>query len=480
MGSVAGLTDGELLDRFHARRGVAADLAFAVLLERHGPMVRRVCRRILGDASSADDALQATFLVLARKAESVRDRASLAAWLHGVALRVAVRARDAEARRKKHEQRCAERAKNELKFDPWDDTCAVVHEELARLPERLRNVVVLCYIEGNSYEEAARQLDCPILTVKSRLVESRRRLRRRLDRRGMAPAGAVLGTALFSEANAASAVLPPALAETIVSAATQLAANPTAAAGAIPAHIVALTQGVLLTMLWTKLKFAAAASLLCVVAWGALVSAQVFERVPAPEQAPAATAPVETIVRFTPPQTTPAQPDRLEALERKLDRLIQVLEGGQARHAAPAATASSYSVPATTPAPVVAAAPARYVNAPVQGQSFDVFTPAPVQAPAANAAAMDRITKLEQRIDRLEQRLSRLERRGSDNSNLNTLPPSNLAPTPTDAGPNNRVTSDHYSPDSAPPRTNASQSSPDQPSTPASATAPSRSIGTRF
>ncbi len=213
VGSVAGLTDGELLDRFHARRGDGADLAFAVLLERHGPMVRRICRRILGDANSADDALQATFLVLARKAGSVRERASLAAWLHGVALRVAVRARDAEARRKKHEQKCAEGAKIELRFDPWDDTCAVVHEELARLPERLRNVVVLCYIEGNSYEEAARQLDCPILTVKSRLVESRRRLRRRLDRRGMAPAGAVLGTALFSEANAATAVLPPALAE---------------------------------------------------------------------------------------------------------------------------------------------------------------------------------------------------------------------------------------------------------------------------
>ena len=333
-------------------------------------------------------------------------------------------ARDSEARRRKHEQKRAELSEVELKFDPWDDTCAVVHEELARLPERLRNVAVLCYIEGNSYQEAARQLGCPVLTVKSRLVESRRRLRRRLDRRGLAPASAVLATAFSSEASATTAVLPAALAESIVTTATQFAANPSFAAGVVPAHIASLTQGVLLAMYWTKLKLAATVCLVGVVASGALVSAQVFDKPATAINSRTGVRPVVTQAPATLPLGAEPSHDRLEALERKLDRLIQVLEAGQP-HNVPPPVAAAAVVPEITGSGVArfAADSAEYtavlppsINVdPTQMRAPAVSAPAAVPPPpgASDGTLQDRMSKVEQRLGRLEQRLRQLEQRAA-------------------------------------------------------------------
>jgi RNA polymerase sigma factor (sigma-70 family) len=430
VGSIAGLTDGELLERFHERRGEVAELAFAVLLERHGPMVRRVCRRVLCDINAADDALQATFLVLARKAGSLRDRSSLASWLHGVALRVAARSRRGETRRRKYEQKCATRAAAEIAGEAWDDTALVIHEELARLPDRLRNPTVLCYVEGNSYEEAARQLGCPMLTVKSRLVEARRRLRVRLERRGVAPSAAVLGAALAAESKAATAVLPPALAESLISSAIRFAANPATAAGVVPAQVVALSEGVLEVMMLTKLKLAAAAGVVALVAWGAGVSAQQPNGAAA-NVAGAGVAHVDADNTTEINASTGQQPDRLEALERKLDRLIQVLEGGAAKptpsysadRPGPARNTNDSKPesadPAPTPNPGAKPAAAPNASPSWRADTHSANTPRAWVANdrAAHDSSADRMTKMERRLDRIERRLQELDQRtGERNS----------------------------------------------------------------
>ncbi len=163
-GAVGNLTDGQLLEWFVAGRGAgeAAEAGFTALVDRHGPMVLRVCRQILGDTHDAEDAFQATFLVLVRKAGSVRKRDSVASWLHGIARRVARRARSDRARRLEYERRGAEmagrtEARSAGEFECWPE----LHEEVARLPERYREPIVLCYLEGLTTDEASRRLDCP-------------------------------------------------------------------------------------------------------------------------------------------------------------------------------------------------------------------------------------------------------------------------------------------------------------------------------
>jgi RNA polymerase sigma factor (sigma-70 family) len=259
VGAVGGLTDGQLLERFVAGHGEAAEAGFAALVERHGPMVLRVCRQILDDPHDAQDAFQATFLVLVRRAVSVRKSDSLACWLYGVARRVASRARADAARRRTFEQRVASTtgagtvAEGEC-ADPW----AELHEEIARLPERYRVSVVLCYLEGLTAEAAARRLGCPRGTVLSRLSRARERLRERLTRRGLAvPAG--LSAAGLSP-DPARAEVPAALAHSVVQAATWFAAGATGA-GVVPASAAALTEGVLRMMVLTRLKGIAGAVL---------------------------------------------------------------------------------------------------------------------------------------------------------------------------------------------------------------------------
>jgi RNA polymerase sigma factor (sigma-70 family) len=191
--------DARLVERFLARRAEAeevartADEAFEALVTRHGPMVWGVCRRVLRDPADAEDAFQATFLVLFRRAGSVRFGNSLGPWLYGVARRIALRARADRARRGAGEGRVGDRPGR----DPAADACrnevrSVIDEEVGRLPERYRAPVVLCLLEGLKYDEAARRLGCPVGTVGVRLSRGREILRTRLTRRGVAPASAAL------------------------------------------------------------------------------------------------------------------------------------------------------------------------------------------------------------------------------------------------------------------------------------------------
>ena len=194
-GTFSGLTDSELLERFVERRGERSELAFTVLLERHARMVLAACRRVLGDPHDVQDAFQATFLVLVRNARSIRNRESIAGWLQSVAYRVACSARSAAKRRRFHERSYAEQSEHgpasEIHQDA--DLKAVLDQELSRLPECHRVVIVLCDLEGLSYEQAAQALGWPMGTVKSRLSRGRDRLRSRLIRRGVAPSLAIVG-----------------------------------------------------------------------------------------------------------------------------------------------------------------------------------------------------------------------------------------------------------------------------------------------
>ena len=204
VGTVAGLSDSQLVERFLTRNGEAAELAFSALVERHGAMVLRVCRRILSDPNDVHDAFQATFLVLVRRASAIRDRESLASWLHGVALRVATSARSASIQRAVRERGFARpETSREVDLVESNDLHVALHEEVDRLPERFRGPILLCDLQEKTHEQAAEQLGCPVGTVKSRLSRGRDQLRARLIRRGLAPA-AVAGYGLAAEVKAGS------------------------------------------------------------------------------------------------------------------------------------------------------------------------------------------------------------------------------------------------------------------------------------
>ena len=267
-GTVAGLTDGQLLERFLTSRGEGGEVAFAALVARHGPMVLGVCRRALADPNDAADAFQATFLVLVKKARSVRVDDSLGRWLYGVSRRVAGRARIVAARRPTAEAGVLDSIEAASPDPDRFEIQAMLDEELARLPEAYRSAIVLCDLEGLTHEEAARDLLCPVGTIKSRLARGRKRLRERLERRGVAPSTLMLAP-----------VVPPALARAAVRAATMAMGSGATAAGVVPAAVAALAQEVIKTMTGIKLKLAAAAVLsLGVVATGAGVLARGQER----------------------------------------------------------------------------------------------------------------------------------------------------------------------------------------------------------
>ena len=237
VGMIGGLTDAQLLERFTSHRDETAELAFRALVERHGPMVLRVCRAVLRDADDADDAFQATFLVLVRRAGLLWVHDSLGPWLQQVAYRTASCARLAAARRRKHERHAAElraRAPDEVQHDDVDE---VVHEEVGRLPERYRDAVVLCLLEGLTPEQAAGHLKCPVGTVHSRLARGREQLRGRLTRRGLAVPAGLFAVGLGR--NGASAAVPPALTDSTIRAALRMALAQVAA-GAVPASVAPL------------------------------------------------------------------------------------------------------------------------------------------------------------------------------------------------------------------------------------------------
>ncbi len=258
--SVAGLSDRQLLERFNAARDAVAEAAFAALVARHGPMVLDLCQQILGDLHQAEDAFQAVFLVLARRAPSIREPDLLANWLYGVALRTA---RCAKAqlicRRKKEEADTLRRHRpgSSGLVEPMvqaaeqpvigREQAEALHSEIARLPGSFRLPVVLCYFEGLTLDEAARRLNCPTGTLRSRLARARDKLRRGLVRRGVGLPASVLAVALSSRTAAAS--VSSHLCETTARAAIQFAAGRSAAPLA-----VAIAQAVLRSMLFHKLK----------------------------------------------------------------------------------------------------------------------------------------------------------------------------------------------------------------------------------
>jgi RNA polymerase sigma factor (sigma-70 family) len=182
-GTLGGLTDRQLLDRFVQRRD---DMAFAALVGRHGPLVWHVCRNRLRNVHDAEDAFQAAFLVLACKAESIRNSNALASWLIGVASHVCTKARAAAERRRRAERQ-AEPRPSAVPAPAPPDEWTELYEELDRMPERYRTALVLCHLEGLTYEQAALRLQCAERTVQTRLIRGRERLQRQLRRRGIAP-----------------------------------------------------------------------------------------------------------------------------------------------------------------------------------------------------------------------------------------------------------------------------------------------------
>jgi RNA polymerase sigma factor (sigma-70 family) len=259
-GSVAGLTDRQLVDRFVARRDAAGEDAFAALVARHGPMVLGVCRQLLVDRQHAEDAFQAVFLVLARRARSVRDPDLLCNWLYGIALRTArkARARLARLRRREenrtvtHVETSSTEAADQIAMTR--EQAETLHKEINRLPGSFRLPVVLCYFEGLTLEEAAQRLRCPPGTIHSRLVRARERLRRGLTRRGAVLPAATIAFALSSQAARAS--VSSSLCETTTRAAIQFAAGQ-----AVAPVATALAQEVLKSMVVTIVRLSVLAVL---------------------------------------------------------------------------------------------------------------------------------------------------------------------------------------------------------------------------
>ncbi len=440
---VAGpLGDEELLEQFVAGSEEAAEAAFTALVDRHGAMVLGVCRRVLGNRHAAEDAFQATFLVLARKAPAIARREQLASWLHGVARRAAMDARARAARQHATEKRLGTISPVERMDEiQTSELRSILDEELGRLPERHRAAIVLCELEGLSRREAARRLSVSEGTLSSRLARAKIRLRDRLTHRGLALSAAALASALAQDAQALN--VPPSLVDSTIRGAT-LVATGSSLTGVASTAVITLTEGVLKAMLLSKLKFAFLGFVtLALITSGAGVVAQV-------------------------PRSS--DDDRLKSVERKLDRLLEAI-GGTSRHA-PAVVADhrdSRPEPTTPEIPGTAGATSglpRMASVPQPPQPpvaaraalptpFDqpappavLASPSLVLPPATPAPALvigsnslaGRVDILEQRLANLERRLADFERRlnrtSSDSKpsgiSSDTLPPAQ-APTPADA-----------------------------------------------
>ncbi len=262
-GAIASLGEGQLLERFVVGQD---ESAFAALVARHGPMVLGVCRRHLHDEHEVEDAFQATFLVLVRRAGGIRNGDLIGHWLHGVAHRVAVRARANSARRHVHEQTGLDvwqGAAKAASADPSDrETRGVLDEELSRLPESLRAPMVLCYLEGLTHDEAAQRLQWPVGTVRSRMARARNVLRQRLERRGLAAQWVLPTVSLPGE------FVSPALFHTTLEVCCSLAAKNTASAAVLASAAGTLAHRVIQAMLISKLKVAGFILLACAISLG--------------------------------------------------------------------------------------------------------------------------------------------------------------------------------------------------------------------
>ena len=429
------LSDEELLEQFVAGSAETAEAAFTSLVQRHGAMVFGVCRRVLGNRHAAEDAFQATFLVLARKATAIAKREQLGSWLHGVARRAAMDARVRAARQLAKEKRLGimspvermdEIQKGELR--------SILDEELSRLPERHRTAIVLCELEGLSRREAAGRLGVSEGTLSSRLARAKLRLRERLTKRGLALSAGMLASALTEDAQALA--VPSSLVNSTIRVAT-LVGTGSSLAGVASTSVITLTEGVLKAMLLSKLKLAFLGLVtVALVTTGAGVVAQ----------------------------DRPSDNDRLKNLERKMDRLLEALGSQNRRASSPEPASDSRPEPSPTPralapapaAPMAApavpappapaqppAAPRAYAPTPFEqshpGAAIAAVPAPPSQvappatAPPARAAHSNslaaRVETLEQRLAKLETRLAEFERRLSgQHSNLSPFQPSRNVP----------------------------------------------------
>jgi len=273
----AGRTDGQLLASFIDQKDEAA---FEALVRRHGPMVFGVCRRVVGNHHDAEDAFQATFLVLARKASSVKPRERLANWLHGVALRTAMKAKTMTAKRRGREKQVTEMPEPEAaQQDQWRDLQPLLDQELNGLPENYRLAILLCDLEGKTIKEAAQQLGWPQGSLAGRLARGRKLLAKRLASRGVVLSAGSLATIVSQ--NVASAGVPTPLMSSTVKAATLIAAGQATVAGVVPAKVAALMEAVMKSMMLTKLSKAAVAGLVVLCLCGLGIGG--FQALPAQE-----------------------------------------------------------------------------------------------------------------------------------------------------------------------------------------------------
>jgi RNA polymerase sigma factor (sigma-70 family) len=326
------LADSELLERFLQEND---DAAFTVVIERHGPMVLGLCRRMLGNLHDAEDVCQATFLVLARKAASIRKSTALSSWLHGVACRAAGQLKRDEARRQ-----CRERGMHAaIAKDPagevsWREAQTILDEELERLPQRYRAPLILCYLDGKTRDDAARRLRLSTGTLHARLQRGRDLLRQRLTRRGLTFSGALL-VAVLSE-NAARATLAPTLVIATAKAALAIAANQPLMQGVISASVLILTREALKTMFVAKLKLGTAAALVCLgaamtcVSWTSTGVAQEFF------------PPAQALIQKPEPKAPSPQGESDEDFIRRVSRDLRGIE--------PTPTEVYFFVPPKTPA----------------------------------------------------------------------------------------------------------------------------------
>jgi RNA polymerase sigma factor (sigma-70 family) len=295
-GAIGSMNDGELLGRF-LRRDSSAEPAFAALVDRHGRRVLRVCLDILGDSHEAQDAAQATFFILARKAAAIREPEALPCWLHGTARRVASRALRDSIRRRRHERRSAEIAARNPASDDSRQGWPELHEELSRLPDRYREPIILCDLFELTHEQAARKLGCPTRTLETRLYRGRERLKDRLVRRGVAPSVALVGVAWTSESQAA--ISPTWVAESAAAAVRLSGKAGWSAAGEVSSNAVRWARNHIKELAMFKLKLVLACGLLLGMAWR-----QVKPDAPPPNE------PVKTNGAAKAQQTTPeAVPD---------------------------------------------------------------------------------------------------------------------------------------------------------------------------
>jgi RNA polymerase sigma factor (sigma-70 family) len=409
---LTGLADDDLLRQF-TTGGYDAEAAFEVLVRRHGPMVLRVCRSSLRDVHAADDAFQAAFLVLVKKAPVVPTRGSLGPWLFGVARRVCERARVAAARRARRECGVVSvaTASNTGGLDP--DIVAIVHAEVGRLPESLRAAIVLCDLAGLTYHEAADRLGLPHATVRGRVARGRTRLQQRLARRGIGPE--VLGVTVVT--------VPGGLAATTARAAMVMNGMAT---GAVSVPVLELVTGGLTSMVQTKLKAASITAFAgaVLIASALTLGAQIPGPEPTPSNAPAAGAGDFTRRSVAGPVRSRTD-DPAEAIARLAQDAKERQAAGDAKGARQilrrlhatvfewedvlADKASIPAVASVVPGPAVAATPYG------RGISFPEATPLPPVTgprPTSEPDMEMRMRRLEDKLDKLMKSIE--TRRSSD------------------------------------------------------------------